>query len=88
VSLLVSSIALAPERNSPSPEGELLDGSSGYEDCRRKIEELVADDVAFQPLARAIDDAHLLAADQKAALWLLAWSLIGPDSDRAKARGT
>jgi hypothetical protein len=59
--------------------------AASFDAYRRQVEQLVADDVAFEPLARAIDGTDLLAADQKAALWLLAWSLIGPDSDRARA---
>ena len=82
MSLLGRSIRLVPEPNLPAPGGKLVDGSD-YEGCRRRVEQLIADDIAFEPLARAIDETHLLAADQKAALWLLAWSLIGPDADRA-----
>lgn len=74
-----------PEPNLPSPGGKLVDGRLGYEDCRRTVEQLVADDVAFEPLARAIDETELLALDQRAALWLLAWLLIGPDANRARA---
>jgi hypothetical protein len=65
--------------------GTPADGPSAYESYRQGVERLVAEGVPFEPLARAIDEAEVLAADQRAALWLLAWSLIGPDTDRAAA---
>ena len=65
--------------------GAPADGPSAYESYRQGVERLIADDVPFEPLARAIDETEVLATDQRAALWLLAWSLIGPDTDRAAA---
>jgi hypothetical protein len=76
-------IIVRPEPGSITRAG--AGDAASFDDYRRQVEQLVADDVAFERLARAIDDTHLLATDQRAALWLLAWSLIGPDSNRARA---
>ena len=80
--MLASPAPLAAVRDPglPVPPEGARDGSPVYESYRQAVERSVADDVPFEPLARAIDETEALAADQRAALWLLAWALIGPDT--------
>ncbi|MFL5821558.1 MAG: hypothetical protein ACJ76S_12830 [Solirubrobacteraceae bacterium] len=68
-----------------STMGRIATGPS-FDDHRRAVEQMVADDVGFEPVAEAIEASDRLAPDQKAALWLLAWSLLGADAEPGRGR--
>ena len=52
-----------------------------------QVENMMCDGVPFEDLERAID-ATDLSDDEKAALWLLAWSLEIPTVQQQRARNT
>lgn len=54
---------------------------------RREVEGMMDDGVSFDEVEDVIEDADL-ALDEKAALWLLAWSFEEPHIQRARARTT
>jgi hypothetical protein len=54
-------------------------------DFRHKVERLALSGVAFDEIEAVIDRAFL-RDDQKAALWLLAWSYQAPEVQRRVAR--
>jgi hypothetical protein len=57
-------------------------GLAGYRD---RVTELVGAGERFADVEKAIDEAHDLTTDQKAALWLLAFSLRDRDEQQRVA---
>jgi hypothetical protein len=51
---------------------------------RRKVEQLAETHTSFGEVEDAIN-ASELAWDEKTALWMLAWSLLGPQAQREQA---
>lgn len=61
--------------------------SMSFDECREHVESMIERGAAFACVEDEIDLAEL-ADDQKAALWLLAWSLRDPELQREDARLT
>jgi hypothetical protein len=51
----------------------------------RKVEDMMYDGLSLDEVEESID-ATELASDEKAALWLLAWSVEARESERARER--
>jgi hypothetical protein len=56
-----------------------------YDRCGEQVEEMMQQGIPFGDVEDAIDAAEFLS-DQKAALWLLAWSFRSPAVQRQDAR--
>jgi hypothetical protein len=54
---------------------------------QHEVEDMMATAASFDEIEDAIDDAPI-TVDRKAALWLLAWSLRDPSTQRQQARNT
>jgi hypothetical protein len=60
-------------------------GSTSLDLHQREVEAMVAAGTAFG-LVEDVIDASDLRLDEKAALWMLAWSAIGPQAQELAAR--
>jgi hypothetical protein len=65
--------------------GSRRGGPPPFDGYRDEVEQLLAAGTPFRDVEDAIVETEL-TADQKAALWLLAWSLIGPDGQDHEAQ--
>jgi hypothetical protein len=72
-------------RDQERTRGMNITAPLSYDRCGEQVEEMMQRGIAFGDVEDAIEAAELLS-DQKAALWLLAWSLRSPARQRQDAR--